>query len=257
MKRIDIAIEAAKEAGEIVKKGFFEKNPKTQTKSHANDLVTEYDLKAQDIIIAHIQKHFPDDEIIGEEKDYATTSAKTAWVIDPIDGTNPYSRKIETFGVVIGYMKDFKAQFCIVYNPILKKMYIAQKGMGATCNGEPIHIAQRPFENQLISVEAFNKQNSHYFKHLLNQYVYNVIGRSSSSYSTIMVASGQSDAFIGKIGKIWDRIHYIILVEAGAKLTNFKGEEYTLNQDDYIACHPKYHKKYIEIITKTLKEIKD
>ena len=70
-----------------------------------------------------------------------------------------------------------------------------------------------------------------------------------------MVGTGQSDAFVTHTEHIWDRIHYLLLVEAGAKVTNFKGEKYTVDQKDYIACHPSYHKKYTEILAETLKKI--
>ena len=256
MNRIELAEIAIKKAGETVKEGFETDHTATHVKANVNDLVTQYDTRAQTIIISLIEKHFPDDAIVAEEDGYNNIDAKTGWVIDPIDGTNPFSRKMTCFGIVIGYMVDFEAEFCLVYNPILDELFKAEKGCGTTVNGEKVQIANRPMENQFIALEGFGTKKASELRLLLQDYVYNITGRSCSCASTMMTSRGQTDSFIQKANNIWDRIHYILLSEAGAKLTNFKGEKYTVDQTDYFACHPELHSTYVKMIAEVLDKSK-
>lgn len=78
MRRIDIAIEAAKEAGALVREGFYSDEKQIEQKSHKNDLVTYYDKKAQKIIVQHIKRAFPEDEIVREENGLNTVQASSS-----------------------------------------------------------------------------------------------------------------------------------------------------------------------------------
>lgn len=248
--RLKLANTAIKKAGRIVKKGFNEtsthqKASNQTTKHDANDILTEYDTKSQDLIIKHIKKTFPKDEIIAEEIGYDTNPAKTAWVIDPIDGTNPFSRGIHTFAIVIGYMINFKAQFCVVFNPVLNELYVAEKGKGATRNGEPIQINYRPPEQMQLNIEGFS-ENQAKVRYKLSKSYFVALGNRSAAFSMIQTAKGSADGFVADQANIWDRVHYIIAQEAGAKVTDFAGKPYTLKSTEQVIAHPKNHKKLVQ-----------
>ena len=254
-ERVAIAIQAVKQAGVFVKEGFENLSINLDTKSNTNDIVTKYDIKSQETIISHIRKYYPHDQIIGEEQEMNDKGQHTAWVIDPIDGTNPFSRKMTTFGIIVGYMVNYKAQFCVMFNPVTNELYIAESQKGASLNGHKLHIAHREFKNQLVNTEAYRLEKRRKFQLLLQPYIYSSRSMSCSCYSTMEVIRGQSDAFISYADNIWDRIHYLFLVEAGAKVTNHLGEEYTLKEKDYIGCHPSHHKKYIDILRTVLSKL--
>jgi fructose-1,6-bisphosphatase len=53
-------------------------------KQHEVDLVTEADLKSEEILINAITKHFPNDGIISEESETINSDAERIWIIDPL-----------------------------------------------------------------------------------------------------------------------------------------------------------------------------
>src|SRR3989344_4056495 len=85
---LDTAIEAAKEAGEILKK-YFETSLEKRLKDDKS-IVTEADEKAEARIIEIIKTKYPDHGFWGEESGKQNTGAEYTWVIDPLDGTNNF-----------------------------------------------------------------------------------------------------------------------------------------------------------------------
>jgi myo-inositol-1(or 4)-monophosphatase len=237
ISRLDVAIAAALDAGDIAKEGFHIARQSDKTKQNANDIVTEFDIRCQDVIISQIKKMFPNDLIIAEEKGFDTTKTDTAWVIDPIDGTNPYSRQIPHFAIVIGYMKNFVAQFCVVYNPVLDELYVAELGQGCTKNDVQLKAQKREVSSMMILVEGFGQKQQLTLRDNMVPPFYTAQGMGSGAYSTTLVASGSADAYIAQSQHIWDRIHYILLTESGYKLTRLNGEPFDLRYTDYVATH--------------------
>ena len=74
---------------------------------HGNELVTSADLKADEIICAHIKSAFPDHEIVSEESapdtDRAEILSSPVWIIDPIDGTVNYAHGHNQSAVSIAF----------------------------------------------------------------------------------------------------------------------------------------------------------
>ena len=98
-RRKEIAIKAAKEAGEVLT-GNFKKSIKPKSKGN-RQLVTEVDLKAEDAIVKLIKAEFPKDNILSEESPYPKFDTPLRWIIDPLDGTHNYIHKIDVFGTSI------------------------------------------------------------------------------------------------------------------------------------------------------------
>ena len=65
---------------------------------------------------------------------------------------------VEFVGVVVatadscdtGITLDGEAELGVVYNPYLDEMFSAQRGRGAFCNANPIHVSSAPLENALV-----------------------------------------------------------------------------------------------------------
>ncbi|KAL6893484.1 hypothetical protein ACP4OV_007582 [Aristida adscensionis] len=161
-----VAVDAAKNAGEIIRKGFYE----TKNVEHKGqvDLVTETDKACEDLIFTHLRKHFPDHKFIGEETSAAlgATAALTddpTWIVDPLDGTTnfvhdcPYLLHCSfpfvcvSIGLTIGKIPTVG----VVYNPIMNELYTAVRGKGAFLNGSPIKASsQDELVKALLVTEA-------------------------------------------------------------------------------------------------------
>src|SRR5690348_17474944 len=94
-----IAIEAAKEAGKLLLR-LSQDEIKYQMKS-AHDILAEGDLQSEKIIIDKIKAAFPNHSVLSEEKGEEDHNKEYLWVIDPIDGTINFSRKIEEYAISI------------------------------------------------------------------------------------------------------------------------------------------------------------
>ena len=101
-------------------------------------LVSEADLKSEEILLKGIKKHFPGHFILSEEDTYHSKDnfqkakeAPECWAIDPLDGTNNYLSGLDYYAISIGYSEGSELKFGAVYLPATKEMFYANKGEGA------------------------------------------------------------------------------------------------------------------------------
>ncbi len=107
-----------------------------------NDYVTEADTAAERMIIDYLSSRFPNDGFLGEECG-REDSTMPRWIIDPIDGTMNFIRKIPNFTVSIGWEEEAGNPVVgVVYNVRQDEMFSASAGDGAFCNGERISVSR-------------------------------------------------------------------------------------------------------------------
>src|SRR5476649_1765049 len=96
---LDTAIEAAGEAGKLLRKNFGTTLNVNLATHH--DIKLEIDELAQAVITKVILADFPDHCILGEEAVTGNTEADVRWVVDPLDGTVNYFYGIPHYAVSI------------------------------------------------------------------------------------------------------------------------------------------------------------
>ncbi|TVU46310.1 hypothetical protein EJB05_05836 [Eragrostis curvula] len=145
-----VAVEAAKNAGQIIRNGFYQ----TKNVEHKGqvDLVTETDKACEDLIFNHLRKHFPDHKFIGEETSAAlgATADLTddpTWIVDPLDGTTNFVHGFPFVCVSIGLTISKVPTIGVVYNPIMNELFTAVRGKGAFLNDSPIKASS---QNELV-----------------------------------------------------------------------------------------------------------
>lgn len=132
-------------AGHIFREGSIGKK-NVVTKTAFYDQVTEYDSRIEDMLFKGLAAKFPDHKFIGEETAAAEdkipelTDAPT-WIIDPIDGTTNFIKKIPHCCISVGLAVNKELVVGIIYNPIANELFTARKGHGAYLNGERIHVS--------------------------------------------------------------------------------------------------------------------
>lgn len=95
-------------------------------------------------------------------------SDEPTWIIDPIDGTNNFVRRIPLIAISVAFVLRREIAFGFVYNPILNELYSARLGQGAFLNGKPIHCtnvekledATIGHEISFMRVEKHRERNS-------------------------------------------------------------------------------------------------
>ena len=147
----EVAISAAKVAGEIIMKHYSE-NQEVNLKTEDYDacsVVTEVDLESEKAIIEILKNKFPDFGVYGEESKGFQMDADYIWYIDPLDGTSNFIRHIPLFGVSIGLAHKGNPIVGVLHFPALGLMLSAEEGHGAYANGKQIKVSNRNLAESL------------------------------------------------------------------------------------------------------------
>lgn len=198
-----------------------------------NQVLTEADVAVGSHIVTAIRKRFPDHNIIDEEAGVIDNNSRYTWVIDPIDGTANFAAGLPYYGIMIGLLEDATPIAGGISNPSLGKVYLAEKGQGASCNGEPLHVAgDQKLSNALISFgidgladnPAKNQQQCAVLADILPK-IRNMRNSGSEAIDPMLVAEGRYGGRIEVCAKIWDVVApQIICEEAGTIWTTANGE---------------------------------
>ena len=241
---INKLVEIVKQASVILKEGYH-KNKDVNFKGK-KDLVTKYDVAVENFLKEKLSQEFKEFNIIAEESDNTNIEFKDSIIIDPIDGTTNFVNQVPHTCISLGVYKDKKPFIGIVYNPILDELYTAQVGKGAYLNGEKLEVSkENDFQKALLSTGF--PYTSGTCEDDLNDVIKKIkdilpkcqdIRRlGSAAIDLCYVAKGTYEGYYEMNLKAWDvSAGLIILQEAGGRVTNLDGDEYTLFEDKYIVA---------------------
>lgn len=248
--------ETIREAGKIILEGF-NAELEVSAKGGGGDVVTQYDKKVEEFIAGQIRKNYPDAGILSEEGGDIKKADKF-FIIDPIDGTRNFSRKIPVSCSILGYIEGNVVQAGAVYDPYRNELFYAETGRGATLNGKKISVAPTVSLERAIfttgitdnyfpgtKAQVGEKPDMIVMKyHGLNHKIYAV------GLAEVYVAAGRYDiCLMAGMGQ-WDlAAPALILQEAGAKVTDIDGRPYQLDSRSMIAANPVLHDKFMKELT--------
>ena len=245
----------AAEAGAAEILRFFQGSFKVSNKEGVNNLVTEADHASEKAILSVIKKAFPDHQILAEESGALEQSSDYKWIIDPIDGTVNFAQGIPLNCVSIAI--EFQGSIILgaVYNPHLNEFFFAEKGKGATLNDKPIQVSKKTSTLKSCLVTGFpytyiNEPNGpiEVFERFVRKGV-PVRRLGSAAIDLCWVACGRFDGFFEQKLEPWDSAAgYLIVEEAGGKVTDFKGDAFSVYQHKLIATNGFIHEEMVEVI---------
>lgn len=247
-------IKAATEAGSLMKSRMYT-GFSVENKEGINNLVTEVDVACEKLIMDTIRKDFPDHFILSEETGEIRTDSAYKWIIDPIDGTVNFAHGIPICCVSIGLEKNGQVIMGAVYNPFLDEFFFAEKGQGATLNGKKISVTGKTdvFAACLVTGFPYSYLDSEngpldVFGRLIRKGV-PVRRLGSAAIDLCWVAAGRFDGFYEHKLNAWDSAAGFLMVEeAGGKVTDFEGKPYSLYQPHIVATNGKIHNDLLDVI---------
>lgn len=240
-------------AGEL--KRFFNQSFTVSTKEGINNLVTEADHASEKAIIDIIRKNFPDHYILSEEVGAIAQDSNYKWIIDPIDGTVNFAHGIPLCCVSIAVEHNGEMVLASVYNPNMDELYFAEKGNGATLNEKPIKVSQK---NKVINaclvtgfpytyLDAPNGPLQIFERFIRKGIPVRRLG--SAAIDLCWVAAGRFDGFYEHKLEAWDSAAgWLIVEEAGGKVTDFKGEKFSPYQPHVLATNGIIHDEMLALI---------
>ncbi|MBP2239976.1 myo-inositol-1(or 4)-monophosphatase [Cytobacillus eiseniae] len=243
-----------KEASQMIKQSFS-KTLTIETKSNANDLVTNIDKRTEQFFINKINDHYPNHRIVGEEGfgDSLSNLDGIVWIIDPIDGTMNFIHQQRNFAISIGIYEDGVGQIGLIYDVVHDELYHSIKGNGVFLNDlslprlEDVNVSEA-----IIGMNAtWVTENKRINPSLLAPLVKNARGiRSYGSAAIEMayIASGRLDAYISLRLAPWDIAAGIILIEElGGIATTLKGQPLDLlAENSLFIARPGLHEEIIQ-----------
>ena len=139
---LNIAVRAARAAGDVLVRHFDHREQLNVEQKGINDYVSEADRKAEQEILFHIRRAYPEHAILAEESG-VNGEHEVVWIIDPLDGTTNFLRGLAHFAVSIAVQVRGQIDHAVVYNPITQDLYTASRGEGAWLNNRRIRVSQR------------------------------------------------------------------------------------------------------------------
>lgn len=224
---LETAIEAANEAGKLLRKNFGSTLNVNLATHH--DIKLEIDEQSQQVITKVILADFPDHCILGEEAVTGNPNADVRWVVDPLDGTVNYFYGIPHYAVSIAAQErrgsdQWETVAGVVLAPEIDELFATEKGQPATLQGKPIKVSNRAQLSEAIvaigffkSVETINRSLQD-FGHIVHQVrKFRLMG--AAALDVVYVACGRYDAYIEYGIKLWDiAAGQLILETAGGRV---------------------------------------
>lgn len=251
---LNIAVRAARSAGEIIIRSLNRLESLTITSKGRNDFVSEVDRAAEQEIIKLIRRHYPSHAFLAEESGRAGES-ETVWIIDPLDGTTNYLHGFPTFAVSIACQQRGRLEHGVVYDPISQELFTASRGAGAHLDNRRMRVSkQRGLEGALIGTGFPYRANVRFLDSYLGmlkavmECTAGVRRPGAASLDLAYVAAGRTDAF-WEIGlSPWDTAAGTVLIqEAGGRIGTLTGGEYRQN-GNVLAGTPKVYAALIELL---------
>ena len=179
----------------------------------------------------------------------ATTRARL--IIDPIDGTEEFSRGIPTFGTLLGIEVNGEIVAGMCSAPALGTRWWAYRGEGAFRNGEKIRVSRTP---QLVEAMVFTTGTGPSKGPEDRARIRRLLDASRNSrclggfWQHMLVAEGAIDAALDWTSKPWDLAPLgIIVEEAGGRSTNIEGER-TIYTGDYLSTNGILHEEAMGLL---------
>lgn len=245
---IDVAIDTARLAGQLALK-YFKSQPKVLYKSD-NTPVTRADREAELLIRKIISQKFPDHGIIGEEFEATNPQAQFKWVIDPIDGTKSFIRKLPLWCTLLAVLENDKPIIGIAYYPFANEMFTAQKGKGAFLNGKKTKVSKvKQISQATLNHNSLTRIEPRVpLSNFMDLYKKVQSQRNLGSYGYSQLLKGNIDIEIVGTGGIWDFAAPAILVEeAGGKFTDFSGK-FSLTSNSAIFTNGLLHHQVLKLL---------
>lgn len=215
----------AREAGALAAEYAARLATLTVRNKGAQDVVTEADLAVELLIRNTVAEHFPDDAFLGEETGGSDLGTATGiWVVDPIDGTQPFVSGMPSWCVSIAYVLHGELQFGFVHCPPADELFEGGLGRPALLNGQPIapHAGRTPADG-IVSVGFSPRVGPDDILPVLERLLRRggMFYRNGSGALTLCyVACGRLLGYVEPHINSWDCLAGIAIIRAAGGVTN-------------------------------------
>lgn len=223
--RFQTGLTVIRAAGDLALGYFNARDSLTIQSKGVQDMASEADLNTELLIKKRLQEAWPQDAFLGEETGRTEfAEGQGIWVVDPIDGTQPFICGLSSWCVSIAFVRDGKVQFGMVYAPARNELFAGGAGHPATLNGKPVEVSKaREVKEGLVcsgyspksgpaeflpAFEAFLKAGGMFYRD------------GSGALGLCYVAAGRLIGFFEPLIRSWDCLGAVAVLQAAGLKTN-------------------------------------
>ncbi|MYD96194.1 MAG: inositol monophosphatase [Gammaproteobacteria bacterium] len=280
---VNIALRAARRAGQVILRAMDRVDTLHVQEKGRNDLVSEVDLEAEDIIVDTIRKAYPDHDVVGEERgsrdpEEAPPETKAelgpigdvpeprvSWIVDPLDGTTNFVHGIPHFCTSIAVTRGATLLHGVVVDHVRNEEFAATRGAGARLNGRRIRVASRdriddsiiagglPFASVATHIDSYTDVLKVFMSRCRT-----LRRQGSAALDLAYVAAGRVDGFFELGLKPWDTAAGAVIVrEAGGFVGDAAGGDRFLETGNIVAANPRLFRAMLRVIRATAEANRD
>ena len=230
--RFRFAVDAARRAGDTALAYARDPDSMGVEVKGTQDVVTLADKAVEKALRAEIAAVFPDDAMLGEEDGITPgwNGKAPLWVVDPIDGTANFARRLPLWCISIGLYADGAPVLGVIHNPMTDELHAAANGRGATLNGTPIRASavDSPRHARINLGFSYRRDPGLHVasieRLLARECEYSRLG--SGALGMAYVADGRFEGYFEPHINAWDVTAGIVIVREAGGFTNdfFAGE---------------------------------
>ncbi len=251
---LNIAVKAARRAGNLIHRAADNIDHLTVTKKSHSDYVSEVDRAAEQTIISTLLEAYPDHAILAEESGVQGQS-EYVWIIDPLDGTTNFLHGVPQYAVSIALQHNGVLTQGVIYDPTKNDLFTATRGRGAFLNDRRIRVSKRrELADSLIGTGFPYTKFDHLdpYMGILREFMQKTAGLrrpGAAALDLAYTAAGRYDAFFETGLKPWDiAAGCLLITEAGGLVGDMQGGDSFLTSGHVCAGNPKIYEQMLQVI---------
>jgi histidinol-phosphatase len=251
-------LEAIADEADAIAMSYFRGGALGTERKRDGTVVTQADKRVEQMAIAKVNASGLPIDLVGEETSGEipkgpATNGRARMIIDPIDGTEEFTRGVPTFGTLVGIEENAEIVAGMVSAPALEKgaRWRAYRGEGAWRGERRLHVSSiaRLAESMIFTTGTGPSKDAEARERLRRLAD---AGRNSRSmggfWQHMLVAEGAVECAVDWLSKPWDLSPLgIIVEEAGGKSTTVDGER-SIYKGRFVSTNGLVHEEVLKLL---------
>ncbi len=224
-RRFEFVSDLVRDAGALAHDYFRRLGTLTVKVKGVQDLASEADVETELLIRARIAEAFPEDAFLGEETGMSDLAeGQGIWVVDPIDGTQPFICGLSSWCVSVAFVRGGEIEIGALYAPARDELFLARRGAPATLNGAPIAVStSERLDHGLVSLGYSTRVGPEPFYPLVRRLLDQggmFHREGSGALGLAYVGCGRLLGYVERHINSWDCLAAIAVVRGAGGVTN-------------------------------------
>ena len=260
-----VAITAATKAGKLLRRLVAEKqNVRVKDPEFQAHIVTQSDIRSEELIVDIIRRQFPDHAILSEESTSTVDPTKHdhLWIVDPLDGTISFAAGLPFYSVSISYFENQEPVSSALYLGATNEVIWCETGKGAFQGKRQLFVKDQPLAQAVVAVDQGVRTREITMTTIapaLSLRIRSLLVVPGEAANLGFVAKGNIQGLLCSHPRIWDYAAGIHLVlEAGGIVTDYAGKPYRwFSRAGHIACTSSVHSHILEHTKKSIELLRN